>query len=249
MLRCLAVDDELYATKIIADYIGKIPFLELIGTTTSAIEALTKVQQGDIDLVFLDIQMPDLTGIQFLKLCGSKCKVILTTAYPEYALDGYEHDVIDYLLKPIAFDRFLKAANKAHAQIMPVKTASSAMPSTQNTENLTVPAANSTEYMFIKGESKNKFLKVNYDEILYIEGLKNYVSLFTSGQRMVTYQTLRDLETQLPQPPFYRVHKSYIISVDKIRMVDGNQVYIGEQPIPIGETYRDGFLKVIREQE
>ena len=103
--------------------------------------------------------------------------------------------------------------------------------------------------MFIKGESKNKFLKVNYHDILYIEGLKNYVSLFTAEQRMVTYQTLRDLETQLPQPPFYRVHKSYIISVDKIRMVDGNQVYIGGQAIPIGETYRDGFLKVIREQE
>lgn len=249
MIRCLAVDDEAYATKIIADYIGKIPFLELVGTTTSAIAALTQVQQGDIDLVFLDIQMPDLTGIQFLKLCGSKCKVILTTAYPEYALDGYEHDVIDYLLKPIAFDRFLKAANKAHAQIIPVKTASAQTPPVQNTENIIAPAANPTDYMFIKGESKNKFLKVNYDDILYIEGLKNYVSLFTAEQRMVTYQTLRDLETQLPQPPFYRVHKSYIISVDKIRMVDGNQVYIGEQPIPIGETYRDGFLKVIREQE
>ncbi len=249
MIRCLAVDDEAYATKIIADYINKIPFLELVGTTTSAIEALTKVQQGNIDLVFLDIQMPDLTGIQFLKLCGSKCKVILTTAYPEYALDGYEHDVLDYLLKPIAFDRFLKAAHKAHAQIMPVKTASSTIPSVQNQENPNMQNAAANEYMFIKGESKNKFLKVNYDDILYIEGLKNYVSLFTSGQRMVTYQTLRDLETQLPQPPFYRVHKSYIISVDKIRMVDGNQVYIGEQPIPIGETYRDGFLKVIREQE
>ncbi len=249
MIRCLAVDDEAYATKIIADYIGKTSFLELVGTTTSAITALTQVQQGNIDLVFLDIQMPDLTGIQFLKLCGSKCKVILTTAYPEYALDGYEHDVLDYLLKPIAFDRFLKAANKAHAYFMPVKTASAIIPSAQNLENTIVPAASASEYMFIKGESKNKFLKVNYDDILYIEGLKNYVSLFTAEQRMVTYQTLRDLETQLPQPPFYRVHKSYIISVDKIRMVDGNQVYIGEQSIPIGETYRDEFLKMIREQE
>lgn len=103
--------------------------------------------------------------------------------------------------------------------------------------------------MFIKGESKNKFLKVNYDDILYIEGLKNYVSLFTAAQRMVTYQTLRDLETQLPQPPFYRVHKSYIISVDKIRLIDGNQVYINEQCIPIGETYRDDFFKLIRDSE
>jgi DNA-binding LytR/AlgR family response regulator len=250
MIRCLAVDDEAYATKIIADYIGKIPFLELIGTTTSAITALTQVQQGDIDLVFLDIQMPDLTGIQFLKLCGSKCKVILTTAYPEYALDGYEHDVLDYLLKPIAFDRFLKAAHKAHAYFMPIKTASVNVQPTANADQSSgAPINTAAEYMFIKGESKNKFLKVNYDDILYVEGLKNYVSLFTAEQRLVTYQTLRDLETQLPQPPFYRVHKSYIISVDKIRMVDGNQVYIGDQAIPIGETYRDGFLKVIREQE
>lgn len=250
MIRCLAVDDEAYATKIIADYIAKIPFLELVGTTTSAITALTQVQQGGVDLVFLDIQMPDLTGIQFLKLCGSKCKVILTTAYPEYALDGYEHDVLDYLLKPIAFDRFLKAANKAHAYFMPIKTASATIQPTPNLDH-TIPSPTNAaaEYMFIKGESKNKFLKVNYDDILYVEGLKNYVSLFTAEQRLVTYQTLRDLEKQLPQPPFYRVHKSYIISVDKIRMVDGNQVYIGDQAIPIGETYRDGFLKVIREQE
>ncbi|WP_158825978.1 LytR/AlgR family response regulator transcription factor [Mucilaginibacter lacusdianchii] len=245
MIRCLAVDDEAYAVKIIADYIQKIPFLELVGTTTSAIEALTCVQQGGIDLVFLDIQMPDLTGIQFLKLCGSKCKVILTTAYPEYALEGYEHDVIDYLLKPIAFDRFLKAAQKAFNILQP---ASIPMPPVLNTAPTVTEQAATAEYMFIKGESKNKFLRVEYDDILYIEGLKNYVSVFTPQQRLVTYQTLRDLELQLPQPPFYRVHKSYIISVDKIRMVDGNTVYIQDIAIPIGETYRDGFLRMIRNE-
>lgn len=247
MIRCLAVDDEAYASKIIADYIGKIPFLHLVGTTKSAIDALTQVMQGNIDLVFLDIQMPELTGMQFLKLCDNKCKVILTTAYPEYALEGYEHDVIDYLVKPIAFDRFLKAVNKAHKILSATKPTPVITPSAP--ENIPASALNTTDYIFIKGETKNKFLKVNYDDILYIEGLKNYVSLFTAEQRMVTYQTLRDLETQLPQPPFYRIHKSYIVSVDKIRMVDGNQVYIGECSIPIGETYRDGFLKVIRDSE
>ncbi|OKS86871.1 LytR/AlgR family response regulator transcription factor [Mucilaginibacter polytrichastri] len=244
MIRCLAVDDEAYATKIIADYIKKIPFLELVGTTTSAIDALSQVQQGDIDLVFLDIQMPDLTGIQFLKLCGNKCKVVLTTAYPEYALDGFEHDVIDYLLKPIAFDRFFKAAQKAFNLLSaniapPAAIVAAGQPAVQ-------PAS---DYMFIKGESKNKFLKVDYNDILYIEGLKNYVSVFTTSQRIVTYQSLRDLETNLPHPPFYRVHKSYIISVDKIRMVDGNTVYIQDQSIPIGDTYRDNFFKLIRESE
>jgi DNA-binding LytR/AlgR family response regulator len=244
MIRCLAVDDEAYATKIIADYINKVPFLQLAGTTTSAIDALSQVQQGNIDLVFLDIQMPDLTGIQFLKLCGNKCKVILTTAYPEYALDGFEHDVIDYLLKPIAFDRFYKAAQKAFNTISQAVTKSA--PVIENQVPVAVPIS---DYMFIKGESKNKFLKVDYQDILYIEGLKNYVSVFTTSQRIVTYQTLRDMETTLPQPPFYRVHKSYIISIDKIRMVDGNTVYIQDQSIPIGDTYRDDFFKLIRESE
>jgi DNA-binding LytR/AlgR family response regulator len=240
MIRCLAVDDEAYAVKIIADYINKVPFLTLVGTTTSAIEALGMVQQGGIDLVFLDIQMPDLTGIQFLKLCGSKCKVILTTAYPEYALEGYEHDVIDYLLKPVAFDRFFKAAQKAQNQLQP--------PESKLPISATPDPAPSQDYMFIKGDSKNKFLKVGYDDILYVEGLKNYVSVFMPDQRLVTYQTLRDLEAQLPQPPFYRVHKSYIISIDKIRMVDGHTIYIQDQAIPIGETYREGFYKMIREE-
>ena len=246
MIRCLAVDDEAYATKIIADYISKVPYLELVGTTTNAIEALTRAQSGEIDLIFLDIQMPDLTGIQFLKLYGGKCKVILTTAYPEYALEGFEHDVVDYLLKPIAFDRFLKAAQKASNLINPVKEQ---VANAFSEANAVITVNNQPDYMFIKGESKNKFLKVDYSDILYIEGMKNYVSVFTPAQRIVTYQTLRDLETTLPKPPFYRVHKSYIISVDQIRMVDGNTIYIGEQSIPIGETYRDGFLRMIREAE
>ncbi len=245
MIRCLAVDDEAYAVKIIADYISKVPFLTLVGTTTSAIEALSLVQQGGIDLVFLDIQMPDLTGIQFLKLCGSKCKVILTTAYPEYALEGYEHDVIDYLLKPIPFDRFLKAAQKAYNQLQP---AVAAAPQVATPAPAIAAPAPEADYMFIKGDSKNKFLKVSYDDVLYIEGLKNYVSVFTPGQRLVTYQTLRDLEEQLPKPPFFRVHKSYIVSIDQIRMIDGHTIYIQDQAIPIGETYRDEFYKLIREE-
>lgn len=244
MIRCLAVDDEVYATKMIADYIAKVPYLQLAGTTTSAIEALSLVQNGDIDLVFLDIQMPELTGIQFLKLCGSKCKVILTTAYSEYALDGFDHDVVDYLLKPIAFDRFLKAAQKAFNVINPTKNPMATQPDT-----LQLPLNKQPGYMFIKGESKNKFLKVDYNDILYIEGLKNYVSVFTSSQRLITYQSLRDLELSLPKPPFYRIHKSYIVSIDKIRMVDGHTLYIGEQVLPIGETYREGFLKLIRDTE
>jgi DNA-binding LytR/AlgR family response regulator len=240
MIRCLVVDDEAYATKIIADYIRKVPYLQLVGTTTHAIEALSTVQQGGIDLVFLDIQMPELTGIQFMKISGNKCKIILTTAYPEYALEGFEHDVIDYLLKPVAFDRFLKATQKAWNLLDADKDEDVGDKAAVKADPVPV------DYMFIKGESKNKFLKVDYKDILFIEGLKNYVSVYTPGQRIVTYQTLRDLETALPQPPFIRVHRSYILSIDKIRMVDGNIVYIGDHSIPIGETYRDGFFKLIR---
>ncbi|QCR21867.1 LytTR family DNA-binding domain-containing protein [Pontibacter sp. SGAir0037] len=253
MIRCIAVDDEAYATKIIADYIQKIPNLELVGTTTSPIEAINWVQEGRVDLVFLDIQMPELTGIQFMKICGSRCKVILTTAYPEYALEGYEHDVIDYLLKPIPFDRFLKAVHKAQAVLQqPTIQASSASHDNPPLATATTGAghpAQASPYMFIKGESKNKFIKIDYDDILYIEGLKNYVSVYMQGQRLVTYLTLKNMEEQLPQPPFYRIHKSYIVSIDKIRMVDGNTVYIADKVLPIGESFRENFLKLIREQD
>jgi DNA-binding LytR/AlgR family response regulator len=243
------VDDEAYASSLLKAYIEKIPFLQFAGSTTSPIEALGWVSEGRADLVFLDIQMPELTGLQFLKLCGNKCKIILTTAYPEYALEGYEHDVVDYLLKPIAFDRFLKAAQKAQAVLA---AGSSFLPPVITLPqpvlaNAPVPAQQ--EYMFVKGESKNKFLRINYADIQFIEGLKNYVSLYLPQQRVVTYQTLRDLEEQLPQPPFYRVHKSYIISIDKVSMVDGNTLYIQDKSIPIGETYREGFFKLVREKE
>ncbi|WP_207432670.1 LytR/AlgR family response regulator transcription factor [Sabulibacter ruber] len=245
MIRCICVDDEAYASTLLKAYIEKIPFLEFAGSTTSPIEALGWVAENRADLVFLDIQMPELTGLQVLKLCGNKCKVILTTAYPEYALEGYEHDVVDYLLKPIAFDRFLKAVQKAQTLLQPTPTVAS-MPA-PSAAVPSVPAP--PEYMFVKGESKNKFLRINYADILFIEGLKNYVSLYLPKQRVVTYQTLRDLEEQLPQPPFYRVHKSYIISIDKVNMVDGHTLYIQDKSIPIGETYREGFFKLIREKE
>ena len=230
-IRCLAVDDEAYAGNIMADYIRKVPFFTFVGTTVNPLEALTAVQEGKVDLVFLDIQMPELTGIQFLKLCGSKCKIILTTAYPQYALEGYEHDVIDYLLKPVPFDRFLKAANKAFQVLSPPHSTDQA-----------------TEYIFIKGDSKHKYHKIDVRDIIYIEGLKNYISLFTASGRVITYQSLRELEKQLPPPAFIRVHKSYIVSMAHIKMVDGNTIHIGESKIPVGETYRDHLFSMIHER-
>lgn len=243
MLRCIAVDDEAYATRLLAAYIQKIPTLTLVGTTTDPLEALQWVQEGRADLVFLDIQMPELTGLQFLKVCGSRVKVILTTAYPEYALQGYEHDVVDYLLKPIAFDRFLRAVQKAQALLPAAPPALAPPPPPPASQPPAAP-----DYLFVKGDSKNKYLKLRYADILYVEGLKNYVSIVVPGQRVITYLTLRELEAQLPRPPFVRVHKSFIISLDHLRMVDGHLLHIGNEAITVGETYREEFFRLIREK-
>jgi DNA-binding LytR/AlgR family response regulator len=237
MIRCLVIDDEPPALAILADYIRQVPFLTLVATTTDPLEGLTWVQQGLADLVFLDVEMPRLTGLQFLRLAGSRCKVILTTAYPEYALEGYEHDVVDYLLKSISFERFLKAVHKARAQFVgtPAAPAPPASPS-------------APDYVFVKGETKNKYQRVPHADILFVEGLNNYVVLHLRQQRLTTYQTLKDLTALLPQPPFLRVHKSYLVSLDHVRLVDGSTLYIQDTLIPVSDTYRETLYHLIRGQ-
>jgi len=246
MIRCVVIDDEPPALAILADYIGQVPFLTLAGTTTDPVEGLTWVQQGRADLVFLDIQMPRLTGLQFLKLAGHKARVVLTTAYPEYALDGYENDVVDYLLKPIAFERFLKAAHKALALLAPVALAPAAAPAPVLVAPPAPVLAPAVGHLFVKGETKNKYLRVNHADILYVEGLNNYVLLHLPGERIATYQTLRELAETLPQPPFLRVHKSFIVSLDHVRLLDGNTLYVQDKLIPVGDTYREALYRVVR---
>jgi len=241
MIRCVVIDDEPPALAILADYLGQVPFLTLAGTTTDPIEGLTWVQQGRADLVFLDIQMPRLTGLQFLKLAGHKARVVLTTAYPEYALEGYENDVVDYLLKPIAFERFLKAAHKALALLGAPALPAAAVPSPAPA--VALPAS---DYLFVKGETKNKYLRIRYADILYVEGLNNYVLLHLPGERIATYQTLRELAELLPQPPFIRVHKSYIVSLDHVRLLDGNTLYVQDKLLPVSDTYREALYRVVR---
>ncbi|MCC3157067.1 LytTR family DNA-binding domain-containing protein [Hymenobacter sp. 15J16-1T3B] len=247
MIRCVVIDDEPPALAILADYIGQVPFLKLAGTTTDPIEGLTWVQQGRADLVFLDIQMPRLTGLQFLRLAGPRCRVILTTAYPEYALDGFENDVVDYLLKPISFERFLKAAQKALALLMPAPAAAAELPAPQVPSVApAVPAAPVAEYLFVKGDSKNRFIRVEYADIRYVEGLNNYVVLHLADQRLITYQTLKELTDTLPQPPFLRVHKSFIVSLDHVQAIDGNTLYVHDKMIPVSDTYRDALYQLVR---
>jgi len=240
MIRCLVVDDEPLALDILTDYIAKVPFLELVKATTSAIEALGLVQQDHIDLVFLDVQMPELTGIQFLKIINGKSNVILTTAYPQYALEGYELDVMDYLLKPIAFDRFYKAVQKVMQQNSPA-------PATVATP-VPEPVSNHQTHDFIFVKTEHKIQKIYLDEILYIEGLKDYISIFTKEERIITLQNMKKMEEALPSPPFIRVHKSYIVALDKIDSIERSRIQIEDKVIPIGDTYRDYFFKLIEQR-
>jgi DNA-binding LytR/AlgR family response regulator len=237
MIRCLVVDDEPLALHILEDYISKMPFLTLIKATTNPIEALQLVQGGDIDLVFLDVQMPELTGIQFLRIANGKAKVILTTAYSQYALEGYELDVIDYLLKPIAFDRFFKSVQKAQAIIQPsAKTEIKAEPAAPQSEFL-------SDFIFVKTE--HKIQKVYLNDILFIEGLKDYISIFTPAERIITLQNMKKMEDALPERHFIRVHKSYIVSINKIDSIERSRIFIGDKIIPVGDTYRDEFFKIV----
>src|SRR5215217_6749295 len=239
MIRCLVVDDEPLALNILEDYISKVPFLELVKATTNPIEALTRVQEGNIDLVFLDVQMPELTGIQFLKIANGKTKVILTTAYPQYALEGYELDVVDYLLKPIAFDRFYKAAQKAQGIIKPALA-----PAAEPTPHMQQQQQDfMSDFIFIKSE--HKIQKVYLHHILFIEGLKDYISIFTDGERIITLQNMKKMEDTLPEKHFIRVHKSYIVALNKIDSIERSRIRIGDKIIPIGDTYRDDFFKII----
>ena len=241
MIRCLVVDDEPLAIDILEDYISKIPFLSLTKSFQNPIEALSEVQEGNIDLVFLDVQMPELTGIQFLKIANGKCKVILTTAYPQYALEGYELNVLDYLLKPIAFDRFYKAAQKAKESICNIPAAAVAVE--------VLPPAPQTiinDFIFVKTEYKIQ--KIYLNDILFIEGLKDYISIYTKNDRIITLQSMKKIDEALPDHLFVRVHKSYIVALDKIESIERSRIAIADKIIPIGDTFREYFFKMIEDK-
>lgn len=240
-IRCLVVDDKPLALDILTDYIRKVDFLEFVASTTSALEALKLVEQEQIDLIFLDIQMPELTGIQVMKIIGGKCRVILTTAYTEYALDGYEHNVVDYLLKPIAFDRFYKAAQKARQQLEAGQVPVAAPPAVQPEGKPAEKGARS--FIFVKTEYK--IVKVRLDDILYVEGLQNYVSIYTRTERILSLRNIKKMQEQLPVQQFVRVHKSYIVSLDKIDSIERNRIFIGDAVIPVGDTFKEYFMELI----
>lgn len=235
MIRCIVVDDKPLAIDVLKHYITKTPFLELIYSTTNPLEALNKVIEGQADLVFLDIQMPELTGLQFMKIVKGKCQIILTTAYAEYALEGFENDAVDYLLKPISFERFYQAIEK-------VKLIQKGM-SVLLTETAAPKKDKESDHIFVKTE--HKLIRIPTTAILYVEGMQNYVNIYTPTGKITSLQTMKKMEEQLPQPQFVRVHKSFIVAINKIDHVERSRIIIGDKVIAISDNYRSAFYSAI----
>lgn len=230
-MKCIIIDDEPLAIELLSDYVSKLPDLELVSSFTNPIKALHSLEKEPVDLVFLDIQMPELTGIQFMKITKGKTKFILTTAYDNYALESYEYEVVDYLMKPISLDRFLTSVEKA-------KKAMSAAPAVAPK-----PAA-TPNFMFVK--SGHKTQKVKFEDILYFEGLSDYVAIHSPEGKILTLDKMKHFAATLPTDRFIRVHKSFIISIEKIDFIERNRVVIGEKYIPIGATYAEEFWRRIK---
>lgn len=243
-LRCLIVDDEQAALNVLTNYISKTPFLELAGAYTDPIAALDVINREQIDIVFLDIHMPEISGLEWIKLLRGKSRVILTTAYSQYALDGYNLDVVDYLLKPVPFDRFLHAVRKV--QDMIEQKPAHVVVAEPVPVSVPVPASVANDHVFVKVDSK--IVKVRFQDILYIEGLGNYVSIFTETGRLVTLSTMKEVEEYLSDSYFMRVHRSYIIAFNRVEYIEGNQIFLGKNTnVPLGETYREKFFKLLEE--
>jgi DNA-binding LytR/AlgR family response regulator len=223
MIRCIAIDDENLALDLIEDDILKVPFLQLVKKCRNAMEAMEVLQSEKIDLLFLDIRMPDISGIQFLKSLPQRPLVIFTTAYEKYALEGFELDVVDYLLKPYSFERFLKAVNKVqeHLQILEKNK------SPQDTGEITF----SSRYIFVK--SDYKLVKIEISEIQYIESLKDYVKIVAGDKSVVTLSSMKAIEEKLVAPGFIRVHRSYMVNLRKINYIHRSYVKVGDKEIPI----------------
>jgi two-component system LytT family response regulator len=231
VLKCLAIDDEPVALEILEDYIAKVPFLECEGVFRDPLKALDYLRKNRVDLIFLDINMPDLTGIQFLKTLKKQPLVIFTTAYSEYALESYDYDAVDYLLKPIEFERFVKASNKA-CEILEVKV-----------KDLPI-FTGERDHIFIK--SGTNFHKVKTKNIFYIKGTGNYVTFVLDQKEILSLLTMTKALEALPQDFFFRIHKSYIVNSLHVDLIENEEVRIGGERIPIGDSYRQGFFESIK---
>ena len=232
MINCIAIDDEPLALELLEDNISKLPFLKLIGSYDNAIEAMKGIQGQKVDLIFLDIQMPGLTGLQFIQSLTIKPMIILITAYEKYALEGFNLEVTDYLVKPVSLERFIKACNKAK-ELYDLKN----KPAIQNNNN-------PPDYLFVNVEYS--LVKVTIDDIVYIEGLKDYIKIHlnSSQKTVVTRMPMKTMEEQLPADKFLRIHKSYIVSVAFVTAIRKTSLFLNSIELPVGENYRDGIAAI-----
>lgn len=225
-IRCVITDDEPFARKGLQGYAAQIGFLELKGVCENAVELNSLIKEEAVDLIFLDIEMPYITGVEFLKSLSNPPKVIFTTAYEKYALQGFELEVLDYLLKPISFDRFLRAANKAFDYFQSQRP---------------VPAAE--DYIFVKAD--NKLEKINFSDIIFIEALENYVAIYTKDKKIITHLTLKMVQEKLPAQVFIQPHKSFLIAIDKISSIEGNILHAGGFQVPVSKYQKEEVMEKI----
>jgi len=226
-MTCIIVDDEPLAVEILEEYVKKIPRLELLASLESGLDAVHFVQDHSVDLVFLDIQMPDITGIQAAGILGNKTKVIFTTAYNEYAVEGFELQAVDYLLKPISFERFLKAVQRFQAQ-----------------ETEPQPAQTAEDHIFVKADYKIR--KIRFDDILYIEGMKDYLRIVTRNEKVMTLLSFAKLMPKLPSSRFLRIHKSYVVSLAAIDAIEKGRVKLGDTDLPVSDSYKAALDEYVK---
>jgi len=236
MINCLIVDDELHAVELLTHFAKQVPGLNVIKATTDPVEALLYINEGnDVQLIFSDIQMADVSGLDIAKAVKGKCKLIFVTAYSEFALQGYENDIVDYLLKPVSFPRFLTAVQKAENMLAP------RAPVAQNT----------TDHIYVKMGVKGKLLKINLIDIDYIESNGNYIYIYHEGIRTLANSSMKEIESKLPTSMFIRVHKSYVVSIDRITGIEGNKILLKKNikaEILLGDTYRSYFFENINKK-
>ena len=230
-LTCYIIDDEPLAIEVIENHVSKIEGLDVVATFQNAVKAFQALRETKVDVLFLDIQMPRLTGIEFLKTLKNPPKVIFTTAYREYALEGFELDVVDYLLKPISFDRFLKAVDKVFDSVEPAIPTFEFIPESPDTPH----------FVFVPSEKKN--IKICLEEIEYIESKRDYILIKTTKKEVLTHQTITYMEERLPEDQFLRVHRSFIINLKKIESWNHHEVEVGDATIPIGRTFKQNAVK------
>ncbi|HNR17230.1 MAG TPA: LytTR family DNA-binding domain-containing protein [Chitinophagaceae bacterium] len=227
IINCIVIDDEPLARKGLKEYIADVDFLDLAAEFDNPLQATEFISNGQTQLLFLDIQMPKITGLDFFRSLQHPPPVIFTTAYPQYALEGFEVNALDYLVKPVSFDRFLKAVLKAKEYY--------------EVRDKNVADAAASEYFFIKAD--NKLVRILFDEVLFVEALQNYVTIHTTGKKYMTYLTFKSVEDYLPGDKFIKVHKSYIISASKVDSIEGNEIKIGQHHIPISRNQKDEVME------